>query len=447
LKNFIRHKLGIDRAIGATTANNLLRFLTGPISMLLVIQFLDAETQGYIYSFGAVIGIQTFLELGFAASIVQFTAKEFANLRFTSRGLLTGSPESLSRLRSIFQKANKYYSLMAFSLAVVLIAGGHWFFSSKPDHGVPWQTPWLIICICTALNFVLNPFWALLEGCGKVADVALFRTYLTFLTFLLSCISLIVTKNIYAVIWPNVLVLFFTLAYIFIKWRNILLQILRPFQKRWQVNWRRELWGFQWRVGGAWIGRYVLEVGLPAIAFQVYGPIAAGQVGMSFQLSRTVSGISTSWTATKIPHWGALTARNAYSELSHSWRKAAKLHILIAFVGQFALLFAVFLFYIIMPEKAQRLLSIQNFFGLTLGWIIAAFWFVEVHYTRAFRIEPFVIANFLASISFLLIVFLFHTYFGVATITYAFALVHIPLAWKGWAIVRSLPKSTPDACC
>jgi hypothetical protein len=115
--------LAIDRAIGVTSATQLIRFVTGPITMLLIIKYLSPADQGFFYTFAGVAGIQVFLEAGFAVSIAQFTAKEFAGLRFTKSGFLKGKSENLSRLRSIYQKAFRYYSTMAVVLTLGTFLG------------------------------------------------------------------------------------------------------------------------------------------------------------------------------------------------------------------------------------------------------------------------------------------------------------------------------------
>ena len=214
LLSFLKNRIGLDRAIAVSSLTQLMRFVTGPITMVLMIRHFSPEEQGFYYSFGGVLGLQVFLEAGFAQSITQFTSKEFASLRFNSKDFLVGSPAALSRLRSLFSQANRYYRAMAAVLAVCLSFGGYWFFSTKPDHGVPWMLPWFVVCITSSIAFLLTPFWAFLEGCNRVAQVATYRLWSTFGMFLIVATGLMLDFGIYVVVWAAFFNLAFPICYL-----------------------------------------------------------------------------------------------------------------------------------------------------------------------------------------------------------------------------------------
>jgi len=436
----LKQFLGIDRAIGASTATQLMRFITGPITMLLIIKYLSPADQGFYYSFAGVAGIQVFLEAGFAVSIAQFTAKEFAGLRFNKHGLLTGKAENLSRLRSIYQKAFRYYSAMALVLVLGISIGGYLFFASKPSEGVNWQIPWLVVAVCAGLQFLLAPFWAILEGCNRVADVATYYFWMTLIGFAASVLGFVITQNLDVVIFTSVAGLITSYTYIFGKWRKLRLQVKRPYRRHQQVGWFSDIWGFQWRIAGTWTGRYFLEAGIPAIAFQFFGPIVAGQAGMSFQLTKLAGSMASSWTVTKIPLWGKLVAQSRRIELDASWTHAATRHIMIALLAQSSLVLAVFVLPHLLPEYAERILTPVTFLGFSIGWFLYSFWLVSMHYVRAHRLEPYVWAHWVLAGSFLAILILGKDYVGVDALTYTFAIVHLPVAIWSLIVMRGIQR-------
>ena len=429
MKKFISNTLGIDRAIGATTLGQVLRFATGPVTMLLIVKFLSPETQGYFYAFAGVVGLQIFLEAGFAVSIAQFAAREFSDLHFNSKWLLVGKPSSLSRLRSLFQKASRYYMRMAALLVLGLAVGGSFFFASKSDGTIPWQLPWLVVSVCAGTNFLLTPLWAILEGCNRVADVASYRLAATIIGFVATAIGIIVTRSIWVTAWTSGAGLLSALVYLAWRWRGLAFQMLRPYDKSQQLSWRRDIWGFQWRVAGTWGTRYIVEAGLPALAFQFFGAITAGQAGMSFQLTRTVADVASSWTVTKIPAWGALVAQRARQRLFDSWRNAARMHLILAVLGQLGLWLAVVAAFYLLPSFAKRLLSPGAFAGFSIGWAIYSIWLVCMHYTRAHRLEPYLFLHLAVALAFICGLTFGTNYFGVYALTYAFAIVHLPSAF------------------
>ena len=54
------------------------------------------------------------------------------------------------------------------------------------------------------------------------------------------------------------------------------------------------------------------------IIFAFYGPIAAGQVGMTLVLVNAMVSLIANWSATKIPKWSSLIAQKRYLELNNS---------------------------------------------------------------------------------------------------------------------------------
>jgi len=434
--------LGIDRAIGVTTATQLMRFVTGPITMLLIIKYLTPAAQGFYYTFAGVAGIQVFLEVGFSVSIAQFTAKEFAGLRFTKRGFLTGKSANLSRLRSIYQKAFRYYSAMALVLTLGIGIGGYVFFSSRPSDGVHWQLPWIVVAICMGLQFLLTPFWAVMEGCNRVADVATYYFWMTLIGFAASALGFVIAQSLDVVIFTSVASLLTGYAYIFGKWLKLRSQVVRPYRRHQQVAWFHEVWGFQWRIAGTWTGRYFLEAGIPAIAFQFFGPIVAGQAGMSFQLAKMAAGIASSWTVTKIPFWGQLVAQSKRRELDASWRFAARMHLIVSFTGQASVLLALVLFSHFLPQYADRVFTPLTFVGLSIGWFLYSFWLISMHYVRAHRLEPFVWAHWLLAVSFLVLLAVGKGTFGPAALTYSFAIVHLPVALWSLIVMKKIQRQT-----
>jgi hypothetical protein len=170
-----RRWAGVDRAVFFSNAAQMLRLVTGPITMALVLRYLTPEIQGYFYAFSGVLAMQIFLEMGFSQNILQFAAHEFAKLRFTPKGAIEGDPVAKSRLLSLGRLAAGYYAVAALVFLVAIGIGGHVFFTVSGSHGVHWQGAWWIVAAATACALAINPAWALLEGCNQVAMIAQYR--------------------------------------------------------------------------------------------------------------------------------------------------------------------------------------------------------------------------------------------------------------------------------
>jgi len=55
--------------------------LAGPVGLYLIATFLTKSEQGYYYTFGSVLGLTVFFELGLSYVIIQFTSHEMAGLK------------------------------------------------------------------------------------------------------------------------------------------------------------------------------------------------------------------------------------------------------------------------------------------------------------------------------------------------------------------------------
>jgi hypothetical protein len=59
-----RRWAGVDRAVFFSNAAQMLRLVTGPITMALVLRYLTPEIQGYFYAFSGVVAMQVFFGNG-----------------------------------------------------------------------------------------------------------------------------------------------------------------------------------------------------------------------------------------------------------------------------------------------------------------------------------------------------------------------------------------------
>ena len=120
-----------------------------------------------------------------------------------------------------------------------------------------------------------------------------------------------------------------------LRWRPFFCQFLeRPRHGR--VSWAQEIWPFQWRIAVSWMSGYFVFDIINPIAFYFCGPVAAGRLGMSFQVVRMITNVSLTWIYTKAPPFGMLIAARAWSELERSGGAApCSLRLLPSGVGAF----------------------------------------------------------------------------------------------------------------
>ncbi len=95
-------KLGIDKSIFFTSSSSIIGAVGSVVSVILVVKFLTGVEQGYYYTFGSIVAIQIFFELGMNGIITQYVAHEASNLVWKNEYTLEGESKFKSRLSPQF---------------------------------------------------------------------------------------------------------------------------------------------------------------------------------------------------------------------------------------------------------------------------------------------------------------------------------------------------------
>lgn len=402
--NQFRRWAGIDRAVFFCNAAQLMRLITGPITMALVLRHLTPEIQGYFYAFSGVVATQVFLEMGFSQNILQFAAHEFAKLRLTSNKTLEGDPAARSRFISLGRLAFGYYAVAAVIFIFAVGIGGHLFFAAASKSGVQWQGAWWIIAVSAGVSLAINPAWSLLEGCNQVAAIAQFRFWAATACFSANALGLITGAGIYASAFGAALNVILSLAYLFWRWWSFIRQFLEKAASD-RISWAREIWPLQWRIAVSWISNYFVFDVINPIAFYFCGPAEAGRLGMSMQLVRMVSAIAYTWIGTKGPRFGALVATRNWIEFDMLWRRSTLQVFFFYLLGYACFLLAIPFVGLVYPTIPARLapFSVNAWLGgaLVTQMLVGAM-AMEL---RAYKREPYMwlsVANAVLSVAFML---------------------------------------------
>src|SRR5437660_12352572 len=79
-RHWLRHVVGLDRAIGFTVLARFWSSAAGLVTVALIARFLSPAEQGYYYPFGSLVALQIVFELGFSFVILQLASHERAQL-------------------------------------------------------------------------------------------------------------------------------------------------------------------------------------------------------------------------------------------------------------------------------------------------------------------------------------------------------------------------------
>ena len=170
----IAHAIGMDKAIAYSSGSRIVGGIAGVVSIFFVTSFLTGVEQGYYYTFGSILALQVFFELGLTGIMTQYVAHEASHLQLSNNLEYTGETNYKSRLASLVHFCIKWYSILAILVFVTLLIVGLFFFRSYgEDHGdVSWIIPWALVCVGTAIKLFQSPFTSILTGLGFVKEMS-----------------------------------------------------------------------------------------------------------------------------------------------------------------------------------------------------------------------------------------------------------------------------------
>lgn len=428
----ISNKIGIDGAIAYTVVARVIQAGGGVITLLFVAQCLTKVEQGYYYTFGSILAIQVFFELGLSNIITQFVAHETASLTWVDRNSFTGPVESSSRLASLLRFSVKWFALIAMLLVFGLLIAGYSFFNKygKNDISVEWQIPWIILSITTSLSLMVSPILAFLEGLGRVKEVAKIRMAQSMAQFGFVLIFFSLGLKLFSSPLAATLAFAIVPLWIVISEKRKLLVFIWNKLGQWQVNYRLEIFPFQWKIALSWISGYFIFQLFNPVLFANEGPVVAGQMGMTLAVLNSIMALAISWMSTKVPTFSGLIAKKDYTQLDTLFNKTLiKSAILNAFalVVLFGVVFALRYFNIKIGGKnfSDRFLPYLPMFFMMIPIFLNHFVSSWATYMRCHKKEPMLVQSVVMGIFCSFSTIGLGNYFGVLGITSGYLILNI----------------------
>lgn len=442
LSNYLKHVFHkVDPAVFWGGLTRISLFIVTPLTMLSIAANFSPELQGYYYTFGSLVALQVFGELGLGQVILMFTSHEWSKLKFDDSGFVVGDPNALSRLVSLGRLAIKWFVVVGPVISIALSLAGFSFFFKNNNSEVVWLAPWLILCILTGLNFILLPIWSLLNGCHQVAQVNFYR----FLDSIFFNVALLLAIINGWALWAPVLATAVRIVvggiFLYRRYFNFIKMFSSPPSEK-NIDWMREIWPLQWRSAICWINGYLaVSIFTPAM-FYFHGPILAGQTGMTLMLFEAIASISVIWTTAKSPRFGSLIARKDYKELDLLFWRLTKIVAVASITLAFMCWFFIYLLNFFHIPFALRFLPPLSAGIFFLAQVLNVPLIPMSLYLRAHKREPFLVQALVQGGLSAVLVLILGKYFaavGIAVSCLLVNLINIPfvvLIWyhshKGW---------------
>ncbi|WP_339735954.1 hypothetical protein [uncultured Gimesia sp.] len=404
------NRMEVNRAVFYALVNRGWQFLSGPVTLLLIVAFFSSETQGFYYNFGALIALQTFVEMGMQVVTLYLASHEWSELEIDERGYLTGDVSALSRLRSLASLVVKWYAVAGTLFVGAIGVAGYFFLSSQPAPDVSWRAPWFCAVGLTALSLIAVPCLSLLDGCNQVAVTNRYRALQGIMGTLVVWICISSGAGLWTCVAISAVRLFWELWIIFIHYRHFFFSLLQPHPGP-QVDWSEEIWPLHWKLAIQAMAAYFTSSFVIPLMFNYQGAEVSGQLGMTWTSLITLQLAAYAWLLSRAPLFGILVSQNDIPELNRVFRRLFQVSTLVLLTGGTVFCLVVWMLQAIqgveLPAAWQALEPVWNLVQKVQGRILPLYptvlltlAIVPIHisqcvmaYIRPFKQEPFLVLN------------------------------------------------------
>lgn len=419
--------LGLDFHVLMTLLYRGWSIVAGVATVLAVPFFLSPVEQGYYYTFVSLLGLHIFFELGLSQVVVQLVGHDAAHLRILKTSL-EGENSRIERLASLVQLLRRWYMLAAVLFALIGGSAGSIFFMFQGQLPLgDWGPIWAVLSLSTAVSLAYTPALALIEGTGRVGDVAQLRLLQSVIGYAGLWVVLLAGGGLWAaVVMPIVSAVATAL---WLRHQGGLYHWLRtkPFTVAHCIDWRKEVLPFQWRIAASWMSGYFIFHAFTPMIFSHQGAVEAGRFGMAMTIFNSVSAIGMSWVNVKSPNFGMHISRGERRELNELFFHVFRRSIVFTTLVSITLTLVAFAFSIHGLPAMQRISDPMIITCLSIVCITNCVIFSMATYMRAHREEPMLPVSVASGLAIAIIAY-FGSKHSVITMSVGYLVVNLTLA-------------------
>lgn len=313
----LRARAGLDFHVVATLLFRGWTVLAGAATMVLLPLSLTPVQQGYYYTFASILALQVFFELGLNQIVVQLVSHEVAHLRTGPDDRLEGDAAHLDRLGSLARLMHRWYATAGAIFALVGGAVGASFFAARGMlPASAWLAAWLVLTAVSAFNLYLSPSLAMLEGTGRVGQVARLRLVQSLIGYVALWAALWSGAGLWATVAAPLAGAVGTSLWLHRHGGVLRHLAARTTAPAHRLRWRRDIFPFQWRIALSWVSGYFIFNLFTPLVFSYQGAVEAGRLGLALTVFNAVSTIGMSWISAGNPRFTSHIARGERPQLN-----------------------------------------------------------------------------------------------------------------------------------
>lgn len=368
--------------------------VAGGATIFLLPLWLSPTEQGYYFTFASILALQIFFELGLNQIVMQLVSHEVAHLTETADGRLTGKDAHLGRLSSLARLISRWYGVAAILFALIGGVVGAVFFEQKGTEPLSvWIGIWIVLVGATAANLWLSPGLAVMEGCGKVGQVARLRLVQSVLGYAFLWAALLSGTGLWAATAVPVVSAVCTCYWLKVHGNMLRWLSSRDIDVKNQLSWRADVLPLQWRIALSWASGYLIFNLFTPMVFSHHGAVEAGRLGMALTLFSAISTIGMSWVNARAPNFTTHIARGERRELNVLFKALFLRSTGVIAITSTSVVLAVWYMNHIGLPLIIRIASPSVLAVLAVVTIVNSMVFAMAIYMRAHREEPMLIQS------------------------------------------------------
>ena len=379
----------------STALNQLWRLVSAPLVIFLIPVYLSSEEQGYWFLIISVGAIAAFADFGFSTILMQFSAHEFAFLKFNSKNEIEGSQENMNKLSSLFMFALRWAAIVTVVILPITYITGILFLGDTNTE-INWKLPWLLYNIGAIISFVNSIVLAFFEGCDSVKEIQIIRLKITVLSTLIVLIGLISNFELYALSISLLVSSIYGTLILYSKYKKNI-QTFYYKNKESFYNWGPKIFPLLRKYIVSWSSGFIMFQLFTPIMFYFHGAVEAGKIGISIAVFTAIFSVSNIWTTSIIPKINMAIAKSDFFKLNYIFNKYFTLTICTYVLGSIVF----YILYFIFNDEFDffdRFLNIRSLALLNLGWFAQLFIHNLAIYLRSHKEEPLLVPSVLSSI-------------------------------------------------
>lgn len=437
-------KIGMDKSIAYSSGARVVQGIAGVLTVFFVSTFLTGVEQGFYFTFGSILALQVFFELGLTGIMTQYVAHEVSHLYLSNDYHYEGEQRYQSRLASLVRFCFKWYIILAlFVFAFLMIVGFVFFYRyGEEQMQVDWQIPWLLVCVGTALKLFQSPFTSFFMGVGKVKEMSAIMFYQQIIIPLATWIGLVCGCKLYVLGISYLLSVLVWQFYVQChKMHHILVNLWKQ-QITERVEYFKEIFPYQWRIAISWVSGYFIFQLFNPVLFATEGAVVAGQMGMTIHALSAIQAFSMSWLNTKVPYYSQLIALKDYNTLDVHFYRTLKQMTFVCLVLLFLFFVSIWLLNVTQlgfggNVLADRFLSYCPLLLMMVPVYLQQYVNAWATYLRCHKKEPFLLNSICSGLVSCICILTFGRLFGLYGVTISYFCIAIVFFPWGYRIFRT----------